>query len=106
MPGLDQKRGVKELKTFLVVKKGKRKGREVGKEDIVINTRLVLAKPGNEFGTKRGRHRGDLAMMQVIELKKNLTNIRPTDFPSRESMRIWSARCNTILLFFSWELIE
>jgi hypothetical protein len=60
LPGLDQKKGgeVKGLKTFLIVKKGKRNGREVDKEDIVINTRLVLAKPGNELGTKRGGHRG------------------------------------------------
>jgi hypothetical protein len=44
----------------LVVKKGKRNGTEVDKEDIVINTRLVLAKPVNELGTKRGGHRGIL----------------------------------------------
>jgi hypothetical protein len=100
------KKRIRELKTFLVVKKGKRNGREEGKEDIVENTRLVLAKPVNELGTKRGSLRGDLAMMQVIELEKNLTNNRPTDFPSRESMGIWSEGCNTVLLFFNWQFIE
>jgi hypothetical protein len=32
----------------------------VDKEDIIINTRLVLAKPVNELGTKREGHRGEM----------------------------------------------